>query len=195
MINPETNESKGYAFIEFSNYKEFQTALNNTEPIIFGKQKLVFNLAKNKHDSNQYNQNIILENKENLKVFNSINNSNSISHFNTNKLIIEKEVINIKNSGTSDENNKNSSINSFSNSSLQKNKIKENQDNNSLNIEEINNYPINEQIKYALKNMVNLYGKTNPYFLKSKICNYYCGPFLDRDFLLSNNFNESNKNI
>ena len=195
MINPETNESKGYAFIEFANYKEFQTALNNTEPIIFGKQKLVFNLAKNKHDYNQYNQNIILENKENLKVLNTINISNNINHYNTNKYINEKEIINIKTSGTSDENNKNNPINSFSNSSLHKTKIKENQDNNTFNIDEINNYPIQEQIKYALKNMVNLYGKTNPYFLKSKICNYYCGPFLDRDIIVSNNFNESNKNI
>ena len=66
MMNQETNKSKGYAFIEFANNKEFQTALNNTEPIVFGKQKLVFNLAKNKYESNQYT----FEYKENSQNFN-----------------------------------------------------------------------------------------------------------------------------
>ena len=37
MINQQTGRSKGYAFIEFTNYKEFQNALNPKKPIIFGK--------------------------------------------------------------------------------------------------------------------------------------------------------------
>ena len=53
ITNQQTGRSKGYAFIEFTNYKEFQTALSPKEPIIFGKQKLVFNSAKNKYDSDE----------------------------------------------------------------------------------------------------------------------------------------------
>ena len=46
--NQQTGCSKGYAFFEFSNYKEFYEALNIKEPLIFGKKKLVLNSAKNR---------------------------------------------------------------------------------------------------------------------------------------------------
>ena len=50
IVNQQTGRSKGYAFFEFSNYKEFYEALNIKEPLIFGKQKLVLNSAKNRFD-------------------------------------------------------------------------------------------------------------------------------------------------
>ena len=121
MINPETNKSKGYAFIEFTNYKEFQTALNYPEPIILGKQKLVFNSAKNRYDSNQNdisenvdNPNI---NNNNIQISNSINN-NDFNHSNY-LLTNNKDNINIRISGISDGSTNNSSTNSSYNSSKQ----------------------------------------------------------------------------
>lgn len=171
MINQETNKSKGYAFIEFADNKEFQTALNNTEPIIFGKQKLVFNLAKNRYEPNQS----IFEYKENLRKYNNNNIENYIKDLTYN---------NIKISGKLDGNTNNCSINS--NVSLVEgiNRIKQEKD-LSFN-SEINNKSIHEQIKYALKKMANLYSNTNPYFFQSKLCSYYCGPFLERDIFESN---------
>ena len=74
MINPETNKSKGYAFIEFTNYKEFQSALNNPEPIIFGKQKLVFNSAKNRYDSKIDNEEMSNINN-NIQIYDKNNNN------------------------------------------------------------------------------------------------------------------------
>jgi len=65
IINQETGRSKGFAFIEFTNYKEFQDALNPKNDIIFGKQKLVFNSAKNKYDNNEEIKNNLLINKIN----------------------------------------------------------------------------------------------------------------------------------
>ena len=36
IVDQETGRSKGYAFFEFSNYKEFNQAMNIKEPLIFG---------------------------------------------------------------------------------------------------------------------------------------------------------------
>ena len=189
MINPETNKSKGYAFIEFTNYKEFQTALNFPEPIILGKQKLVFNSAKNKYDSNQkiHNNNII-EETENQNINNEQNN---INDFNNNNFILthNKDNINIRISGISDGSTNNSSTNSSYNSNFQSIKPKENE-NIPIIDNRIEDNPINVQIKCALKNMANFYGKNNPYFCNSKLCNYYCSPFLEKD-----NFNSNQKSI
>ncbi len=44
----------------------------------------------------------------------------------------------------------------------------------------IKNCTINEQIKYSLKNLSKNYSE-NDNFLKSKICIYYCTPFLDKN--------------
>ena len=50
-VNHENGNSKGYAFFEFTNYKEFSDALK-LKGIIFGKQTLVLNSAKNKYEHN-----------------------------------------------------------------------------------------------------------------------------------------------
>lgn len=178
MINPETNKSKGYAFIELTNYNEFQSALNNSEPIILGKQKLIFCLAKNRYDYSQYMTNIILNNKENFINYNNI----KIYELNNNH---RNEKNNIKISRKSEGNIDNTS-NYFTNNSLFFEGTKEinqneNKDNNILKIEKINNYPIQEQIKYSLKKLASLYENKNHLFLQSKPCMYYCGPFLNID--------------
>lgn len=114
MINPETNKSRGYAFAELTNYNEFQSALNNSEPIILGKQKIIFCLAKNRYDYNQYMTNLFLNNKENFINYNNI----KICELNNNhsQTFSENEKINTKISRKSDGNIYNTS-NYFTNNS------------------------------------------------------------------------------
>ena len=187
MINPDTNKSKGYAFIEFTNYKEFHSALNNPEPIIFGKQKLVFNSAKNRYDSKLEAEEISNLNN-NIQTYDKNNNKDLFIY---NPISIRnKENLKIQISGNSNGSSNNSSTNSSLNSVLHgeknKNKIKQKEidkEKEKENIQTFNNIkenPINIQVKYALENMANSYGKNNPYFITSKLCNFYCGPFLDK---------------
>ena len=49
-MNQQTGRSKGYAFFEFTNYKEFIESLKLKGQLIFGKQTLVLNSAKNKYN-------------------------------------------------------------------------------------------------------------------------------------------------
>ena len=191
MINQETNRSKGYAFIEFTNYKEFQKALNNPEPVILGKQKLVFNSAKNRYDFNSNSniqQNLMcnedIKIKNNLQGYdNNVNYNNYIMSRNIN----DKEKLNI---GISNGSTNASSFNSSYNSAFQGEKCKMNKkESNQLTIDDINDSPLEEQIKYSLKNMTNLYAKTNPNFMKSKICNYFCFPFMNKDIFENNKDN------
>ena len=191
MINQETNRSKGYAFIEFTNYKEFQKALNNPEPVILGKQKLVFNSAKNRYDFNSNSniqQNLMcnedIKIKNNLQGYdNNVNYNNYIMSRNTN----DKEKLNI---GISNGSTNASSFNSSYNSAFQGEKCKiSKKESNPLTIDDINDSPLDVQIKYSLKNMTNLYAKTNPNFMKSKICNYFCFPFMNKDIFENNKDN------
>lgn len=97
MINPQTGRSKGYAFFEFLNYKEFNDALNIKEPLIFGKQKLVLNSAKNKYnyeEDEKINNMIIKQNNEERKSLDSLNLSNQ-NHSLSNA---ETEVNSVRNS-------------------------------------------------------------------------------------------------
>ena len=191
MINQETNRSKGYAFIEFTNYKEFQKALNNPEPVILGKQKLVFNSAKNRYDFNtnsNIQQNLMcnedIKIKNNLQGYdNNVNYNNYIMSRNIN----DKEKLNI---GISNGSTNANSFNSSYNSTIQGEKCKMNKkESNQLIIDDINDSPLDLQIKYSLKNMTNLYAKTNPNFMKSKICNYFCFPFMNKDIFENNKDN------
>ena len=199
MVNPETFKSKGYAFIEFSNYKEFQAALNTPEPIIFGKQKLVFNSAKNKYDfdlnsnSEKTNNVEILNNDKLYNISNNIHKTIHANKFSNNYIrysTYNKENINIRIAGASEGSTNNSSNNSSYNSVFhgEKNKSKQKEkENNTLINNEIKDKSLDSQIKHALKNIAEFYGKNNPYFLNSKLCNYYCGPFLKNDFNIANN--------
>ncbi len=192
MINPETNRSKGYAFIEFTNYKEFQKALNNPEPVIFGKQKLVFNSAKNRYDFNansNIQQNLMCN--EDIKIKNNLggydNNNNTYNNYIMSRNINDKEKLNI---GISNGSTNASSFNSSYNSAFQGEKCKINKkESNLLTIDDIKDSPLDEQIKYSLKNMTNYYTKINPNFMKSKICNYFCFPFMNKDIF---EFNKDN---
>ena len=191
MINPETNRSKGYAFIEFTNYKEFQKALNNPEPVILGKQKLVFNSAKNRYDFNinpPIQQNLMCN--EDIKIKNNLqgyDNNNNYNNYIMSRNISDKEKLNI---GISNGSTNASSFNSSYNSAFQGEKCKINKkESNPLTIDDIIDSPLDVQIKYSLKNMTNFYAKTNPNFMKSKICNYFCFPFMNKDIFENNKDN------
>ena len=43
IFDQETGKSKGFGFVEFTNYREFNKALNNKNPVYLCKQKLDFN--------------------------------------------------------------------------------------------------------------------------------------------------------
>ena len=165
MRNNETNKSKGYGFIEFNDYIEFKHALDNSEPVIFGKKKLIFNPARNKYDNNNILNNPNLKNNNtNKNIFDDYNNYN----YN----LANKENININynrnNLSQIERKNKFSFYNN-------RNDIKP----NVSKINNIDNNSLNEQIKYSLQNIANNYSINNN-FLKSKICAYYCAPFLDK---------------
>ena len=67
ITNQQTGRSKGFAFLEFTDYKEFRTAMKPKDPIIFGRQRLVFNSAKNKYDN---------DNSGEISKKNEVDNSN-----------------------------------------------------------------------------------------------------------------------
>lgn len=139
--------------------------MSQKEPIIFGKQKLVFNSAKNRYDDDETNEKINSFSNEDAS---SINRSDSS----------ETGVSTIRNSGGSggiDENkgeNKvyrhKSFLGDFKKPKIHQ--IYEDNDSNDL---------LSEQIKYALKNMSIKYSNNN--ISKSASFNYYC------DFLLNKN--------
>ena len=229
MKNNETNKSKGYGFIEFKNYIEYKHALDNTEPLILRKKKLIFNAAKNKYDNfNQFFAYNIMNNNENKIYYNKYNDYN---FYKVNKENINNNIINpiykerknkfelvYKNVNNEiKENTNNNVISNFHKERqnkfelIYKNvnpEIKENINNNIINpihkerknkfelvyknvtheIKEkinIKNYSINEQIKYSLEYLSKNYSK-NDNFLKSKICAYYCSPFLDKNIFSIN---------
>ena len=192
IVNQQTGRSKGYAFFEFSNYKEFYEALNIKEPLIFGNQKLVLNSAKNRFDyedddkiNDLGNGNIQLaEDRKSLDSLNSTNQTQLLSSTDT-------RFSSIRNSKDS--------TNTCGNQSFLGDKIKPKINNSNLN-DEGNDLQL--QIKDSLKKLAEQY-YMNPNESKSPLFNYYCTPFLfnnsnKRDYFFSNNFpenNEKNENI
>ena len=193
MKNNETNKSKGYGFIEFKNYIEYKHALDNTEPLILRKKKLIFNAAKNKYDNfNQFFAYNIMNNNENKIYYNKYNDYN---FYKVNKENINNNIINpiykerqnkfelvYKNVNTEIKENTNNNVISNFHKERQ-NKFELVYKNVTHEIKEkinIKNYSINEQIKYSLEYLSKNYSK-NDNFLKSKICAYYCSPFLDKN--------------
>ena len=137
------------------NYKEFNSALNIKEPLIFGKQKLVLNSAKNKYDNTEeemFKENYSFQLYEDRKSLDSLNLSNQTQNLST----TETGLSSLRNSKES-----NISIN---------NKIK--QENNS----DENNNELNFQIMHSLKKMSEQYYQ---YDNKCSLFNYYCSPFIN----------------
>ena len=130
-------------------YKEFNSALNIKEPLIFGKQKLVLNSAKNKYDNiedEMFKENYSFQFYEDRKSLDSLTQNLSTTETGLSSLRNSKE----------------------SNISYNNNKIK--QENNS----DENNNELNVQIMHSLKKMSEQYYQ---YDNKCSLFNYYCSPF------------------
>ena len=192
IVNQQTGRSKGYAFFEFSNYKEFYEALNIKEPLIFGKQKLVLNSAKNRfefEDNDKINELGIgnMQLAEDRKSLDSLNSMNQTQPLST----TETRFSSIRNSKES--------ANTCGNQSFLGDKIKP-----EINISNLKNEgnDLQLQIKDSLKKLAEQY-YMNPNENKSPLFNYYCTPFLfnnsnKKDYFFPNNFQEKkekNENI
>ena len=176
IVNQETGRSKGYGFIEFTSYKEFQTAVNYKEPIIFGNQKLVFNSAKNRYEDNELD----IPNKSNIEKF---NNFYDIKYVNNNEENINSDRSDstiTKNSSTRKDSHDSKDICSIKNNN--EGFLGENKYPNLQNIyENEKNDILTEQIKIALKKLSNeFFVNNNSHLNKSAILNYYCGNFVQQ---------------
>ena len=191
ITNQQTGRSKGYAFIEFTCYKEFVVALNIKEPLIFGKQKLVLNSAKNRFDyddeekTNELGNMNCKEEKE-RKSLDSLN-SNSQNHGLSST---ESGISSIRNSKESSNSNGN-------NNPFLENKSKA--ENNSLDLNDETN-DLQLLIKDSLKKISEQYYMSQSN--NSSLYNYYCTPFLYNNYNMSNYFfgnikyeNENSENI
>ena len=177
IVDQETGRSKGYAFFEFSNYKEFNNALNIKDPLIFGKQKLVLNSAKNRFDQSdeELNNDLSLQNSES---FNSLNQTLPLS-------TTETRVSSNRNSKESS----NSYINNNNNSIL------EDKGKNEKDMEKNYNSELSLLIRDSLKKLSEKYYQ---YDNKPNIFNYYCSSFIhnsqnNKDFHFVNIYNENKK--
>lgn len=201
ITNQQTGRSKGYGFIEFTNYKEFQTAISQKDPIIFGKQKLVFNSAKNKYDDdeekNSINNSIHNQNIINNQLNNNLNEvklkSNSTDSFNENEscdTTISNAIISRDSNWSNNSNNPNiifsrvDSSNSNNKSTKNKNSncfLEENKtpDLRKIFKEEDSQDLLTLQIKYALKKMEkeyyfnNVNGNNNNEHNHYNYCEYF----------------------
>ena len=185
MKDIETNKSKGYGFIIFNDFQEYNHAINNKEPIIFGQQQLIFNSAKNKYDKS-FDSNII-DNYDKFGLYyqkekeNDINimTKNKYNLFYRNYFIQNKENFNFQNYQKSSTYfvNKRPFVEKENKFEIH-NQIKADKEEKN-NIE---NYSLNEQIKCSLQNIAKNYSN-NDNFFKSKMCTYYCSPFIEKNIL------------
>lgn len=151
IVDHETGRSKGYAFFEFSNYKEFNRALNLKDSLIFGKQKLVLNSAKNRFDESDEETNNDLS-MQSLDSFNSLNQTSALSSS-------ETRISSIRNSKESN--------NSISEEKGKNENFQENSFDNELT----------SQIKDSLKKLSEQYYQCDN---KTSLFNYYCSPFINK---------------
>ena len=184
--------SKGYGFIEFTSYKEFHNALNQKEPIIFGKQKLVFNSAKNKYDNDEdlvENAPLIKANTTKLNTHAENISYNSSDSFDT--VTSTERISGVSNGSNNSDNIINHIKNRFKDKNVGflggKNKpnrkhIYKNDDNDDL---------LTLQIKYALSKMSAQYSVNNLNINKSLSSNFACDYYLGN---INNSINNSSNN-
>ena len=162
IIDPITNRSKGYGFVEFTNYKEFNKALNNKNPVFLGKQKLVFNSGKNRYD--ELDEDFNNENK----IF---NNRDSI-----NSLCLTKQ------SSTEFTSSSFSSKNSF----IEENLVKK-PNLKKFYSDDFEDKEFQFEVSNAFNSIYNMVKNSN-IKCESKLCNYYCNiNLLEKNNLFSFN--------
>lgn len=162
-MNQETGRSKGYAFFEFTNYKEFSNALN-LKGIIFGKQQLVLNSAKNKfafNEEEKINKLISLQNIDDKKSLNSSLLSNQTQPLSTDETRVSstrnsKEFLNTNNQSLNNQSNTNDRINP-----------------------DLNGNTFNDELQLEIKNSLKqLSEQYYQYDNKPSLFNYYCSTFV-----------------
>ena len=153
------------------NYKEFNDALNIKEPLIFGKQRLVLNSAKNKYNYeedekiNEIEKKTSYENRQSFGSLNSFNQNHSLSN-------AETEVSSIRNSRDS----------------INFNIKSDKSDKSDKNIE------FQLEIEDCLKKLSKKYPIYNN---TASLFNYYCSPFIynsqnKKELYDVNNYMENN---
>ena len=153
------------------NYKEFNDALNIKEPLIFGKQRLVLNSAKNKYNYeedekiNEIKKKTSYENRQSFGSLNSFNQNHSLSN-------AETEVSSIRNSKDS----------------INFNIRSDKSDKSDKNIE------FQLEIEDSLKKLSKKYPIYNN---TASLFNYYCSPFIynsqnKKELYDVNNYMENN---
>ena len=182
IVNQQTGRSKGYAFIEFTNYKEFTEALNLKGQLTFGKQQLVLNSAKNKFEHNE---------EENI---NEINNNEEIKSLNSSSISNQTIPLSSAETGFSSKRNSNEFNNAYNNNySFFGDKNKNDVNNNIINDSE-NCEDLQTQIKNSLKKLSEQYAYCDN---KGSLFSYYCSPFLFKSHKRNNIFfeNKDEENI
>ena len=182
ITNPQTKKSKGYAFIEFTNYKEFNDALNTKEPLIFGNQKLVLNSAKNKFNIEEENKNFQIE--ENL-YFKDTKILDSPTLFTPHNSLSSSET-GISSIRTSKKSNFSCNDNGEKNTYISDNNI------NKTDINKESNDVMDLEIKDSLKKFSTYYN-INQNNNNSLLFNYYYSSFLDNSYYNNKNLSISNK--
>ena len=188
IVNQQTGRSKGYAFIEFTNYKEFTEALNLKGQLTFGKQQLVLNSAKNKFEHNEEEK------------INEISNNEEIKSLNSSTISNQTLPLSSAETGFSSKRNSNEFNNAYNNNySFFGDKNKNDVNNNIINDSE-NCEDLQTQIKNSLKKLSEQYAYRD---YKGSLFSYYCSPFLFKSHKRNNisfenkdeeNINELTKN-
>ena len=182
IVNQQTGRSKGYAFIEFTNYKEFTEALNLKGQLTFGKQQLVLNSAKNKFEHNEEEK------------INEISNNEEIKSLNSSTISNQTLPLSSAETGFSSKRNSNEFNNAYNNNySFFGDKNKNDVNNNIINDSE-NCEDLQTQIKNSLKKLSEQYAYRD---YKGSLFNYYCSPFLFKSHKRNNIFfeNKDEENI
>ena len=182
IVNQQTGRSKGYAFIEFTNYKEFTEALNLKGQLTFGKQQLVLNSAKNKFEHNEEEK------------INEISNNEEIKSLNSSTISNQTLPLSSAETGFSSKRNSNEFNNAYNNNySFFGDKNKNDVNNNIINDSE-NCEDLQTQIKNSLKKLSEQYAYSDN---KGSLFSYYCSPFLFKSHKRNNIFfeNKDEENI
>ena len=154
--------------------------MNTKEPLIFGKQKLVLNSAKNRFDYDDE------EKVNDLGNMNFIEERKSLDSLNT---VSQNQGLSSTESGMSSMRNSKESLNSNGNNNLflgDKNKP----ENNLLDLND-DSIDLQDQIKDSLKKLSEQYYMTQ--YNNSSLFNYYCTPFLYNNYNMKNNYYENNE--
>jgi len=188
--------SKGYGFIEFTSYKEFQNALSQKDPIIFGKQKLVFNSAKNKYDNDEDLVETTPFMKSNTTKMNT--NAGNISYNSSDSfdtVTSTERISGVSNGSNNSENIINHTKNRFKDynggflgekNKPNKKQIYKNDDHDDL---------LTLQIKYALSKMSAQYSVNNLNINKSLSSNFACDYYLSNINNMTNNSSNNKDKI